>query len=375
MIRYINENKNKIDIDIHTDVETLRFPEITGFTPIEIGDNTFIRCESIRKVIIPEGVVKIGRHAFSRCTNLQEVILPHSLRTIDDCAFELCCNINSLYLPENVASVSCTAFFPNKFPHDIDVSPSNKNFCCKDGVLYTYDMSRIVFVYKYIKEFTIPSSVTHINTRAFAYCENLEYIDIPSSVTHVGEEAFDSCTSLKKVVFHSDDTQIDPGAFKSCKALEEVELPKHLRVLHSYTFSGCTNLKKMTLPECLAILDEYSLTGCKSLGTLHIPNSVSRIDPRAFWCCYGLNLIIHKHKGEIDIDDDILGCCNVSYGSAFDCDFGDMDPDDRSMFRLASMLLSQIKITDSKKRQDIIDAFKSKDWVAIDGYMSDYIHK
>lgn len=373
MIRYINENRNKIDIDIRTDVETLRFPEIFGFTPIEIGEGTFKNCESIRKVIIPEGVVKIGRQAFSRCTNLQEVILPHSLCAIDDCAFELCYNLSSIYLPENVASLCCTAFYPNKFPCDIDVSPTNKNFCSKDGVLYTYDMTRIVFVYKYITEFTIPSSVTHINAGAFAYCKNLEHIDIPSNVAYVGENAFDNCTSLKKVVFHSDETQIGPGAFRLCEKLEEVELPKHLRVLHSYTFSSCTSLKKLTLPECIVTLDTHSLARCTSLGTLHIPNSVSLVDPLAFWGCHGLNLIIHKHKGELDIDSNILEYCEVSYASD-EYDLGDMTPDDRVMLRLLNMMMAQIHITDSKKRQDIINAFKSKDWKALDEYIGDYVY-
>lgn len=373
MIRYINEDRNKIDIDIHTDVETLRFPEIFGFTPIEIGEGTFKNCESIRKVIIPEGVVKIGPQAFSRCTNLQEVILPHSLRTIEDRAFELCYNLCSIYLPENVASLCCTAFYPNKFPRDIDISPNNKNFCSKDGVLYTYDMTRIVFVYKHIREFTIPSSVTHINAGAFAYCENLENIDIPSNVTYVDENAFDNCTSLKKVVFHSDETQIGPSTFRLCKKLEEVELPKHLRVLHNYTFYGCTNLKKMTLPDCISILDAYSLASCTSLGTLHIPNSVSRVDPLAFWRCHDLNLIIHKYKGELDIDSNISEYCNVSYASD-EYDLGDMTPDDRVMSRLLDMMMAQIHITDSKKRQDIINAFKSKDWKALDEYIGDYVY-
>ncbi|MDD7358315.1 MAG: leucine-rich repeat domain-containing protein, partial [Eubacterium coprostanoligenes] len=68
--------------------ETLDVPsKINGLTVSEIGDNAFNSNKSIKKVILPNGVVKIGLGAFENCENLVSVSLGTKVRSIGLNAF------------------------------------------------------------------------------------------------------------------------------------------------------------------------------------------------------------------------------------------------------------------------------------------------
>lgn len=73
--------------------------EIDGVAVTSIGELAFMKCQNLKKMVVPEGITKIGRWAFSNCYNgfkgdqyepygLEEVYLPKSLKEIGDYAFE-----------------------------------------------------------------------------------------------------------------------------------------------------------------------------------------------------------------------------------------------------------------------------------------------
>ena len=62
-------NSYKGDVEIPTTVEI----EGNTYTVVEIGDYAFYQCDSLRSVVIPEGIVKIGSYAFRECSALSEV--------------------------------------------------------------------------------------------------------------------------------------------------------------------------------------------------------------------------------------------------------------------------------------------------------------
>ena len=49
----------------------------------------------------------------------------------------------------------------------------------------------------YLKEITIPKSITSIGFSSFTNCENLKTISIPNSVTYIGYFCFSNCYSLQ----------------------------------------------------------------------------------------------------------------------------------------------------------------------------------
>ena len=98
--------------------------------------------ETIKTIVVNEGVTTIGKHAFGCFGALTSVSLPNSLTSIGGKAFQDCEHLESL---------------------------------------------------------KIPSGVTVINDLAFGGCSGLTSIDIPANVTSIEDNAFSNCGSLKTV--------------------------------------------------------------------------------------------------------------------------------------------------------------------------------
>ena len=121
--------------------------------------------ESIKKVIIEDGVTSIGDYAFAYCSGLTSITMPNSVTAIGDHAFAGCEGLTSITIPNRLTTISAYAF------------------------AYCSGLTSI----------TIPNSVTAINDHAFAYCDGLTSITIPNSVTTIGAYAFADCSGLSSV--------------------------------------------------------------------------------------------------------------------------------------------------------------------------------
>ena len=92
--------------------------------------------DSIKKVIIKNGVTSIGERAFLNCSGLTSVTIPNSVTSIGSLAFYYCRGLTSVTIPNSVTSIGSSAF---------------------------YGCSGLTSV-------TIPNSVTSIGTAAFSGC-------------------------------------------------------------------------------------------------------------------------------------------------------------------------------------------------------------
>ena len=80
------------------------------YTVVEIGENTFNRCDMLREVILPETLKKIGFKGFNKCPNLQKIVLPASLEELGGFAFEKCLSLQTIEIPQKVKKVGEFAF-------------------------------------------------------------------------------------------------------------------------------------------------------------------------------------------------------------------------------------------------------------------------
>ena len=72
-----------------------------------------------------------------------------------------------------------------------------------DGIPVT-SIGYSAFTDTYVGQVTIPTSVTTIEDRAFAYCYYLTRVTIPDSVTTMGEEVFCESSNLTSIVVGRD---------------------------------------------------------------------------------------------------------------------------------------------------------------------------
>lgn len=194
--------------------------------------------------------------------------------------------------------------------HISEIDNQSDYIAQKDGVLYSKDMSRLIFCWQEKEHFCIPQSVrtiepfafclqtqlreielyasiTSIGNAAFIGCKALERVVIPSSVTEISRDTFDGCVSLKEVTLHDGITQIGSHAFRHCEALQSVILPQGLRT--SDSFECCYSLREIDIPSTVEEIEGFMF--CKELRIVKLHSGVRKIRGYAFRYCDNLKEI------------------------------------------------------------------------------------
>lgn len=231
----------------------LRVLDLSAVSGIHIiGRRTFLDCESLEIVYLPEGVSTIEESAFEGCEMLSSVNLPSSLLTIGDKAFAHCshlaciklpeklriigkkafrdCNsISSISIPSSVDTIGALAFTYMTQLSEINVEKSNRSFKSDNGVLYDSVNSVLVYCPQRINtsKYKVLSGTRKIADRAFVHCSGIKKISLPDSIQEIGTEAFYFCSSLQKIVIPSSVSFIGISAFRECLQLEDFKVDEN----------------------------------------------------------------------------------------------------------------------------------------------------
>lgn len=120
-----------------------------------------------------------------------------------------------------------------------------------------------LFQNKDIESVIIPETVTEIQQRAFAGCQNLKEIVIPEGVAVIGENAFWNCRNLESVSLPSTLREIDWYAF-SATGLKSVDIPESqtLNTLKEKVFFQCPQLKEVAIPVTVTTIADDTFAEC-----------------------------------------------------------------------------------------------------------------
>ena len=164
--------------------------------------------DSIKSVVVEEGVTHIGACAFALCNNLVSVTLPSTIQTIGEYAFNTCPNLASIHIGDNVTELGGWAFAG-----------------CDA-----------------LKEVRLGAKITAIAERAFYHCDSLESITLPFGVTEIGADAFGYCKNLKEIILPNSVTYIYQNAFANCPELGSAIIPDSVKYIGTAAFENCEKL-------------------------------------------------------------------------------------------------------------------------------------
>jgi hypothetical protein len=293
-----------------------------------IGDWAFSRCSGLTSVDIPNSVTSIGSHAFYYCSELTSVTIPNSVTSIGEDAFSNCSGLTSITISASVTSIDESVFDGCSGLTSIDVEVANTKYSSGDGVLFNKDKTTLICypAGKTGATYTIPSSVTSIDSYAFSYCSGLTSMVIPNSVTSIGNYAFYGCSELTSVTIPSSVTSIGSGAFYGCSGLTSVTIPASVKSIGYSAFANCSKLTSIavesananyasdngvlfnksktkllgypggktgsySIPASVTTIDTAAFYYCSVLTSVTIPNSVTSIGIYAFYYCSGLTSV------------------------------------------------------------------------------------
>ena len=278
IIQYLKEERTvKIPavLDGHT---------VTGIGAPPGSGGAFSNKSSVVSIEIPDTVTDIGNGAFWH-TGIKKITIPESVVRIGMEAFGGCLNLKSLYIPQNVEKIERNIIASSNNVTEIEVDSRNAVYASIDGVLYNKDITALLTMPggKDMAGFQIPESVVRIGNLAFSDYGQASFTElvIPDSVTVLEGGAFHGCRNLRKAVMGENVVVIDSGAFSGCGSLSEVVLNGKVRVIGSRAFSDCYDLAKINIPDSVREIGDSAFYDCGSLKEVSIPESVTKIGDRA----------------------------------------------------------------------------------------------
>ena len=257
----------------------------------DIGLEAFMSCASLKTLKLGNGLKRIGDIAFCGCNQLEEVVFPDSLEVIGGGSFTECSALKTVKLGKNVSKIGETAFYGCGKLDEITVDEGNGSFVSIDGVLYTKDVTEIVWCPASKTGIDIPESVTVIGDGAFAGCGQIKDFAIPKNVTRIGATAFMEFNTLTDLVIPDGVEYIGRTAFSHISTLKTVKIGSGLKSISTGLFIGCKSLAELTVPEGVTEIEKGAFKDCSSLKTITIPGSVTRMGDDVFGNCYALTEI------------------------------------------------------------------------------------
>ena len=262
------------------DFSAIEHLEIIGCHTID--ERAFCDNESLRSLVIHDGVEEIGYGAFEDCTALETVSLPKTLNELDSNAFEGCESLRSVVVPGKVREIGSCAFEGCTALSSVTIMDGVEEI----GSSAFEDCSSLV-------ELLIFDSVEKINDSAFEGCTSLKKIVLPESLREIEDHLFKDCTFLESVAIPDSVEKIGIGAFEGCISLSAITLPKSLRELGSWaTFKDCKSLCEIKICENVKNIRSSSFENCTKLKSVSLPSTLKKIGEEAFKNCSLLSEIL-----------------------------------------------------------------------------------
>jgi hypothetical protein len=185
------------------------------------------------------------------------------------------------------------------------VDGNNPAYSADNGILFNKNFTRIIrYPGERVGSYTIPSSVTSIESGAFGRCNGLTGVTIPASVLSLSSRDFgfspdllaitvvpanpNYSSSVEGVLFNKNKTELIsyPGARAG-----SYTIPSSITVIRDQSFSQCYNLTDVTIPTSVTRIEWMAFINSIGLTRLTIPASVTEIEGYAFRGCRSLSRV------------------------------------------------------------------------------------
>lgn len=93
----------KVEVEIPSELDGKKVTKLGGYGVLR-------DCDTLKSVVIPEGVTEIGYNTFYECTSLESITIPDSVTEIGNNAFSDCTSLESVNIPASVTKVGHNAF-------------------------------------------------------------------------------------------------------------------------------------------------------------------------------------------------------------------------------------------------------------------------
>ena len=262
------------------------------------------------EVTVPDGIEVLDEWAFNR-SSVTKVNLPETLKEIRSYCFFSCKQLNEITLPASLERISFTqafAYTPNL--EAIGVAEGNPNFVSVDGVLFTADMTRLLY-YPCGRnpggEYAIPEGVREMGRSAISDT-GLAVLELPASyiyrdptVTFSGNnqlkeirvpENHPTLRSVDGMLFDKNGTLLAYPSGREQEFMGPNDFPAEMKAVGPYAFKYAQHLRTVVIPEGVTGIEWMCFTFSPSLESVILPSSVGAVSGYAFADCPNLKMVM-----------------------------------------------------------------------------------
>ena len=270
-------------------IETVLIPAQYNGKPVkEIAEEGFLYNETIKTLIIFDGVEKIGRKAFNGCTNLEEISLPNSLNNVGFGAFD-----DTAYAKNEENWTDSVLYVGNWL---VAVKNSQTGVCSvKDG---TVGIASGVFVKSNFFEINFPDSVQYLDATVNNFTDRLTKISLGAGIPAFNSTMFHFGTNSYKVeIAISEDnpyikvqdnfilSKDGKTLFWHFGAVSELSIPDGVEKIEAYALAYRGDIQKVHIPDSVVEICEAAFYDCYDLKEITIPDNVQILGKHAFGAC------------------------------------------------------------------------------------------
>ena len=277
-------------------VTTLLLPN--GIT--NIGDEVFGYDSSISSIVIPSSVQRIGAFIFRDCKSLSQLTVetPSNLANLPRW-FSYYTRITTFTIPKSVTYVDSAAFEGANQLQSIYVDENSQNFDVHEDVLYSKGYKTLIhFPALHNPIYSIHENCQTIGYASFA-ASQLSSIKLNNVVTSIKAYGFQG-TKLTTISIPSSVTSIDDYAFNHCYFLSSIELPNSLKILTYRLFGSCA-FTNFTVPSNITTIKSFCFIGNTKLKLVILPVSLISLGGGAFNDCHEQIEIIFPKDSIFDL--------------------------------------------------------------------------
>ena len=223
--------------------------------------------DTVKKVVLEEGLHGIGDYALSGFTALKTVYLPSSVMSVNRGAFKDCRSLKKVVVRGILGSIGSRAF------------ENCEKLRVFDGLENVGTIEGRAFAGSGLRSITLSGSTllgwgdedADPIGYNFAGCKQLKTVCFTDSIEtfrlEIARGCFQGCTALRTVTLPTvcRSIAIDEYAFADCTALNAVQKVTKLKRVYSKAFRGCTALDTFVLPKEIEFAEADAFAGCSGL--------------------------------------------------------------------------------------------------------------